>query len=58
MTDQSDVAALPANKKAEPTKKSAANTTRRQHSDKPLKTKLVPTSEPVSGIEHTFLNIL
>ena len=57
MTDQSDVAALPPNKKTEPTKKSAADT-RRQHSDKPLKTKPVPTSEPVSGMEHTFLNIL
>ena len=57
MTNQSDVAALPANKKTEPTKKSAADTWR-QHSNKPLKTKPVPTSEPVSGMEHTFLNIL
>ena len=57
MTDQSDVAVLPPNKKAESTKKSAADTTRRQHSDKPLKTKPVPASEPVSGMEHTFLNI-
>ena len=57
MTDQLDVAALPPNKKAKPTKKSAADT-QRQHSDKPLKKKPVPASEPVSGMEHTFLNIL
>ena len=57
MTDQSDATALPPNKKAEPTKKSAVDT-RRQHSDKLLKTKSVPASEPVSGMEHIFLNIL